>query len=102
MYWRHGDTILQRYVGHNDGVLGAWPHVVLEDGPGRTVLFQPEGTQIVAWSMDEGRLVEPLTARMHALRLIYPEAPYHVTMWFDAGTGVPPWWELHYGSVEGR
>jgi hypothetical protein len=52
--------------------------------------------------MDEMRFTEPMTARMHALRFIYLEAPYHVTMWFDAGTGVPAWWQPHFGSVEGR
>lgn len=102
MYWRHGDTVIQRFVGHGDGLVGAWPHIVLEDGPERTVLFQPEGTEIVLWSLDEKRYAEPLVARMHALRFIYPEAPYHVTMWFDAGTGVPSWYQPHYGRIEGR
>ncbi len=102
MHWQRGETIVQRYVGHGDGVLWAYPHIVLEDGAERTVLYQPEGTPLISWSMDEKRYEEPLTARMHALRFIYPDAPYHVTMWFDAGTGVPPWWEAHYGSVAGR
>jgi len=102
VYWQRGDTILLRFVGHGDGVLGGWPHLVLEDGPNRTVLYQPEGTEILAWSMDENRWADSLTARMHALRFIYPDAPYHVTMWYDAGTGVPPWYQPHYGSVEGR
>jgi hypothetical protein len=102
VYWQRGETIVQRYVGHGDGVLWAYPHIVLEDEPARTILFQPEGTLLVSWSMDEKRYEEPMTAHMHALRFIYPDAPYHVTMWFDAGTGVPPWWEPHLGSVEGR
>src|SRR5688572_18247457 len=33
VYWQPGDTILQRFVGHGNGMLGGWPHVVLEDGP---------------------------------------------------------------------
>jgi hypothetical protein len=93
---------MHRYVGHGDGLLWGWPHVVVQDSDELTALYQPEGTPILRWQMDEGRSVEPLTARMDALRLIYPELPYHVTLWFDAGTGVPPWFQPYFGGGKGR
>jgi hypothetical protein len=102
MRWQPGESVIHRYVGHGDGVLWGWPHVVVRDSDELTILYQPEGTPILLWSMDERRFLEPLTARMDALRFIYPEAPYHVTLFFDAGTGVPPWFQPHVGSGEGR
>ena len=100
--WQPGDTVIHRYVGHGDGVLWGWPHVVVEDSPERTVLYQQEGTPILLWQMDDKRFLVPLTARMDALRFVYPERPYHVTLFFDAGTGVPPWFQPHFGAGEGR
>jgi hypothetical protein len=100
--WRAGESVIHRYVGHGDGVLWGWPHIVVSDSPELTILYQPEGTPILLWSMDEGRFLEPLTARMDALRFIYPELPYHVTLFFDGGSGVPPWFQPHFGSGEGR
>src|SRR5688572_18247458 len=71
-------------------------------GPDRTVLFQPEGSLILSWSMDTNQYAAPMTAGMHAIRFIYRDAPYHVTLWFDAGSGVPQWYEPHFGLVKGR
>lgn len=100
-FWQPGETIIQRFVGHGDGQLAAYPHIVIEDSPERTVLFQPEGAAIPHWDMNTGRWLDTLTAGMHALRFVYPHRPYYVTMWFE-GTGVPSWWKPHLGGYQGR
>ena len=97
-YWRPGDTIMHRHVGHADGRVIGWPHVVVEDGPERTMLYQPEGAPFLVWSIDEQRFEPHLTVRMYALRIIYPDRPYYVSLWFTGETGIPPWWQPHFGG----
>jgi hypothetical protein len=97
-YWRRGETIMHRHVGHGDGRVIGWPHVVVEDGPERTVLYQPEGAPFLIWSLDEQRFEPHLTVRMFALRIIYPHRPYYVSLWFKGDTGMPSWWQPHFGG----
>ena len=101
--WRRGDTIMHRHVGHGDGRVIGWPHIVVEDRPGRTVLYQPEGAPFLIWNLGEQRFEPQLTVRMYALRIVCPHRPYYVSLWFEAETGIPPWWQPHFGAdYEGR
>jgi hypothetical protein len=96
--WQYGDTIMHRHVGHADGRVIGWPHVVVEDGAERTVLYQPEGAPFIIYNQDDRRFEPQLTVRMYALRLVYPDRPYYVSLWFEGETGIPPWWEPHFGG----
>jgi hypothetical protein len=96
--WRPGDTIMHRHVGHGDGRVLGWPHVVIDDRPERTVLYQPEGAPFLIWNLDEQRFEQHLTVRMYALRFVYPDRPYYISLWFEGQTGIPPWWQPHFGG----
>ncbi len=97
-FWTRGETIMHRHVEHGDGLVFGWPHVVVEDTPERTVLYQPEGAPFLYWSLDEQRFRPQLTVRMYALRIVYPHRPYYVSLWFEGETGIPPWWQPHFGG----
>ena len=44
--WSPGDTIVLRFVGHDDGIAQGWPQIVVEDSEAHLVLFQPAGVTI--------------------------------------------------------
>jgi hypothetical protein len=72
--------------------------VVIEDTPERTILYQPEGAPFLIWQQDEKLFLDHLTVSMYALRFVYPERPYYVSLWFEGETGIPPWWQPHFGG----
>ena len=53
-FWTRGETIMHWQVAHADGNVAGWPHVVVEDGAERTVLFQPEGAPFYIWNLQVG------------------------------------------------
>ena len=56
-FWTRGETIMHRQVAHADGNVVGWPHVVVEDGAERSVLYQPEGAPFLIWNLDEQRFL---------------------------------------------
>ncbi len=96
--WSPGDTIVFRHVGHGDGRVLGWPHVVIEDRLERTVLYQPEGAPFLVFNQDEKHFEPHLVIRMYALRIVCPGQPYYVSLWFQGDTGIPPWWQPHFGG----
>jgi hypothetical protein len=72
------------------------------DTPELVVLFQPEGTVIERFDFEDGSAITPLTVRMNILHLMFPGLSHAVLLYFDAGTGVPPWFEKHFSWPDGE
>ena len=100
--WQPGDHVVMRLVGSGNALVWGFPKIVVEDGPDMTALFVPEGPVIERYDHEEGRWLEPLHQRMHELRLIFPGRAHSLVLYFDAGTGVPPWYEPYLGDIGGR
>jgi hypothetical protein len=63
----------------------------VEDTEERLVLYQPPGTVLPRWVIDEGRyLARPQTTSASTLRFFYPGKAYDVTMFFETA-GPSPW-----------
>ena len=58
-FWRPGDTVMLRDVGNFSGILWCRPHTVVHDGPDYTALYQPEGSLIHRYRMEEGTFGPP-------------------------------------------
>ena len=99
--WQPGEQVIHRHVGHADWVSWSHPHIVVSDSPAQTVLLQPEGTIVERFDRHAGTFLKTQTIRMHILRIMYPDCPYAVLLFFDAGSGVPPWYEKHFGEIAG-
>jgi hypothetical protein len=99
--WQPGDQVIHRHVGHADWISWSHPHIVLSDTPEQTVLFKPEGTTVERFDRHTSTSLKTQTIRMHILRIMYADCPYAVLLFFDAGTGVPPWYERHFSKTEG-
>jgi hypothetical protein len=115
--WRPGDIVVLRYVetpesarqvhaimGNPAGTgypflaggrvitVQARPYRVVSDTNGAIVLFQPEGTPLPRWQIDEERYLPDIPpSRGESLRFLYPGLPYDITIFFD-GKGDPPWY----------
>jgi hypothetical protein len=102
-HWQRGDVVIIRELletrctrayeeltGDHTPNLPGWPHIVLEDGPDRVVLYCQEGTPIWRWDILEARLREPYITQGESVRLLFPGKSYTVTLLFDTGTGPPP------------
>lgn len=100
--WQPGDQVVMRYVGHGNAIVWGFPKIVCRDTPGVLALFIPEGAAIERYDHEECRFVEPLEQRMHELRLVVPGRAHSVVLYFDAGSGVPPWYAPYLGSISGR
>jgi hypothetical protein len=94
--WQPGDTVMLRDVGNFSGILWCWPHIVVQDTDDLLALYEPEGSMIHRWRMDEGVFGPPAPVRMDFLRLMFPGKGYAVLLVFDAGTGVAPWYAEHF------
>jgi hypothetical protein len=69
----------------------ARPYRVVQDSSDKVVLFQPEGTPIPRWLISEQRfLADPEQTRGESIRLLFPELPYDVTLFFETANE-PPW-----------
>ncbi len=101
--WSPGDTIVLRFVGHDDGVALGYPQVVVEDSEAHLVLFQPAGVTI------ENRRYTDVNLRAAAIPLgqlgnigvlpatYTPLAPILRIIPHDAEHAV----EVHFEGVEG-
>ena len=98
--WQRGDTVMLRDVGNFSGILWCRPHVVVEDNDDFVALYQPEGSLIHRWRMEEGSFGPPAPVRMDFLRLMFPGKGYAVLLVFDAGTGVPPWYADYFDGEQ--
>jgi len=65
-------------------------------------LYQPEGTVVERFDRCGSRMLKPHTVRMNNIRLMYPEQAHSVVLFFDGGTGVPPWYQAHFDWPEGN
>jgi hypothetical protein len=94
--WKPGDIVVHRYVGHGNGITWCRPHIMVFDTPELIALFQPEGTVVKRFDIEGGSPVASQTVRMNVLRLMFPGRAYAILLYFDAGTGVPSWYEKHF------
>jgi hypothetical protein len=99
--WNPGDIVIHRYVGHHDWITWSRPHVVVSDTPECVALFQPESTVLERFDRKDRVPLESMTVRMNVLRLMYPNTNYAVLLFYDAGTGVPPWYQKIYDWPDG-
>ena len=100
-FWQKGNTVVHRYVGHADWVTWARPHIVVSDTSEITVLSQPEGTVVERFDRRDKVSLKSQTIRMDILRVMFPNRAYAVLLFFDAGTGVPPWYQEHFNWPDG-
>jgi hypothetical protein len=116
-YWQPGDIVVMRYVetptsarmvhtimgdpAHVNGepflsngemvTVQARPYRVIADSDEVVALFMPEGTVTQRWHIAERRYMDSTAvSRVDTLRLLFPGAPYDVTLFFEA-EGEPPW-----------
>jgi hypothetical protein len=69
----------------------ARPDRVVADTGAGVALFQPAGTLLPRWLLEEQRyLPEPQSAPGDSLRLLFPDRPYDVTLFFE--TDAEPSW----------
>lgn len=99
--WPTGEVVIHRYVGHGDGIIWCRPHLVVFDTAEFTALYQPEGTIVHRFDLVRSSPVDPRAVRMNVLRLMFPGRAHAVLLFFDAGTGVPPWYEQHFNWPHG-
>ena len=73
-----------RYVGHDDGVLLAWPHIVAQDADQLTALYIPEGTRRSQVDpLDPARpLADEVWRRFNTLRLMFPGRAHSVWLFW--------------------
>jgi hypothetical protein len=99
-HWQPGDTVMLRDVGNFSGILWCRPHVVVQDTPELVALYQPEGSLIHRWRMEEQVFGPPAPVRMDFLRLMFPGKAYAILLVFDGGTGAPPWYSSYFDGTE--
>ncbi len=73
----------------------------MSDSVEQTVLLEPEGTIVERFDRHAGTFLKTQTIRLHILRIMYADCPYAVLLFFDAGSGVPPWYDKHFGQIKG-
>ena len=100
--WQPGSVIVHRHVGHHDWITWCRPHIAVRDTPELIALFQPEGTVVERFDRKDGVLLASQTVRMNILRLMFPGRAHAILLFFDAGTGVPPWYEKHLDGPDGE
>ncbi len=99
-HWKQGDVVLVRLVGHYD-VLWGRPYIVVQDTAQLLALYIPEGTLISRVGMARREDLAPFEQRLNCLRLMFPGRAHSVQLFWDAGTGVPPWYEQIFSSTGG-
>src|SRR5262245_20440730 len=125
--WRFGDVVVFRYVETpvsaavvhaymgdpaviarvpflikgRIATVAARPYRVVSDSDEVVALYQPEGTKLPRWVIDEQRyLPEPQQMRGASLRLLYPGKAYDVTLFFETA-GPVPWYTDALYEAEG-
>ncbi|RJQ11374.1 MAG: DUF402 domain-containing protein [Dehalococcoidia bacterium] len=117
--WSAGDTIVLRFVGHDDGVAIGYPQVVVEDSEAHLVLFQPAGVTVENRRFTDVNLRDaaiPLgslgnmdvlpptyTPRAPLLRILPHDAEHAVELYFEGldGARSPGHWLASEGYLRG-
>ena len=101
-HWQPNDLVIHRYVGHHDWISWGRPHVVICDKSDLVILCQPAGTIVERFDRLARARLNPWTSRMNVLRFMFPGRAHAVLLFFDAGTGVPSYYEDHFNWPDGR
>lgn len=118
LQWSPGDTIVLRFVGHDDGIAQGWPQIVVEDSEAHLILFQPAGVTIenrrftdsnlraaaipLGTLGNEGVLPPTYTPRASVLRVIPHDAEHAVEVHFEGIEGArSPLWQAPEGYLRG-
>ena len=74
-YWSPGDTVVLRFVGHDNGWMIGAPNIVVDDGEDGVTLFQPPSTRLVNFrfqEQDERSRLDPASARSWPVEYVMP------------------------------
>lgn len=86
--WNPGETAVLRYITRQGKPGMAWPCTVVQDEPEILALFIPKGTSYLNWhNIDGRRELHPSAWRRDTLRLMFPDSPYSVWLFWDEGPG---------------
>ncbi|TAJ20235.1 MAG: hypothetical protein EPO65_04385 [Dehalococcoidia bacterium] len=116
--WSSGDTIVLRFVGHDDGIAQGWPQIVVEDSEAHLILFQPAGVTIenrrftdanlraaaipLGMLGNEGVLPPKYTPRAPVLRVIPHDGEHAVEVHYEGIEGArSPQWQASEGYLRG-
>lgn len=116
--WSPGDTIVLRFVGHDDGIAQGWPQIVVEDSESHLVLFQPAGITIenrryidvnlraatipLGQLGNLGVLPDTYTPRAPVVRVIPHNAEHAVAIHYEGVEGARnPQWHASEGYLRG-
>ncbi|MBM4410523.1 MAG: DUF402 domain-containing protein [Chloroflexi bacterium] len=116
--WSSGDTIVLRFVGHDDGIAQGWPQIVVEDSEAHLVLFQPAGVTVenrrftevnlraaaipLGQLGNEGVLPPTYTPRAPPLRILPNDAEHAVEVHYAGLDGSrSPQWQASEGHLRG-
>jgi len=77
-------------VNNRIATVAARPYRVIAVTDDYIALYQPEGTKLPRWLIDEQRyLPEPQQTRGASLRLLFPDKAYDVTLFFETAGEIP-------------